>query len=692
MRNAIKKILIANRGEISCRVSKTARRLGIKTVAVYSEADRHAKHVDFADEAVCVGPTLSAKSYLNVPNIMQAIRDTGAQAVHPGYGFLSENASFAQTCEDEGIEFIGPGPHAINAMGDKIQSKLIARDAKVHTIPGFIGILDTPEDILRVANEIGYPVMIKASAGGGGKGMRIAWNDAEAIEGYRMSRDEAKASFGDDRLFVEKFIEEPRHIEIQLIADKHGNVIYLPERECSIQRRNQKVLEEAPSPFITPEVRKVMGEQAVALAKQVGYHSAGTVEFLVDKHRQHYFLEMNTRLQVEHPVTELVSGLDLVEQMIRVAQGEKLGFTQEDVTINGWALESRVYAEDPLRGFLPSTGRLERYVEPTTEMVRTALADIDPEAASGIVRCDSGVREWAEISMHYDPMISKLVTHGPNRLAAINLMRSALDRYVIDGLAHNVNFLREMMDHPRFLSGQIDTKLIEVEFADGYKGYRPNEAQVRDLAAVAGAVQWHGVRAAHAGRSTAPAALPFVVQVLGEDLALTVSAGDSPDRVGVAGEGGWARTLDVRCWGYGASSVFDAIVSGDDAPRNVAVQVIQRKLLGSVLQYCGTKFDITVLSPAQAALMHHMPEPPVNNLANCLVSPMPGVLLSLAVSEGEKVIAGQELAVVEAMKMQNILRAPCDTIVRDIVKSPGDTLSVDDVILEFEQPESAAAA
>ncbi|KAG8464010.1 hypothetical protein KFE25_000178 [Diacronema lutheri] len=696
VRRAIKKILIANRGEISCRVSHTARKLGIKTVAIFSEADRHAKHVSMADESICVGPTLSSKSYLNVPNILQAIRDTGAEAVHPGYGFLSENSKFAAACEADGIEFIGPSVHAIEAMGDKIQSKLIARDAGVHCIPGFIGILDTQDEILRVANEIGYPVMIKASAGGGGKGMRIAYNDKEAVEGYRMSREEAKASFGDDRLFVEKFIEEPRHIEIQLIADKHGNIVYLPERECSIQRRNQKVLEEAPSPFITPEVRKRMGEQAVALAAKVGYHSAGTVEFLVDKHRQHYFLEMNTRLQVEHPVTELVSGLDLVEQMIRVAEGQPLAFTQDQVTIRGWALESRVYAEDPLRGFLPSTGRLEKYVEPTTEGVRLSLEETEPAvAASGLVRCDSGVREWADITMHYDPMISKLITHGADRAAAISLMRVALDTYVIDGLAHNVNFLREMMDHPRFLSGAIDTKLIEHEFISkgGYTGYKPSDSQQRDLLAVAGAVQWKLADLATAAHDAAPAALPLVLTLLGSSHRVTVSPGASPAVLDVAGADGWRRSLAVRQWGLGSSSVFRALAHADDGSRRALdVQVIDRGLLSAVFQYNGTKFTVGALSPEQAHLAQYMPEPVESSLANCLVSPMPGVLLSLAVAKGDKVVMGQELAVVEAMKMQNILRAPCDAVVSDLAKSPGDTLAVDDIILEFEAPEAAAAS
>mmetsp|Transcript_30197 Transcript_30197/g.81144 ORF Transcript_30197/g.81144 Transcript_30197/m.81144 type:complete len:720 (-) Transcript_30197:137-2296(-) len=694
----IKKLMAANRGEIAIRIFRAATELNIKTVAIFSREDLNSVHRYKADEGYMVGKGKSpVGAYLGYEEIVEVALKHGVDAIHPGYGFLSENAGFAQACADQGIEFIGPSPHAINAMGDKIQSKLIAKDADVYTIPGFIGVLETQEDILRIANEIGYPVMIKASAGGGGKGMRIAYSDQEAIEGFRMSRDEALASFGDDRLFVEKFIEEPRHIEIQLIADKHGNVVYLPERECSIQRRNQKVLEEAPSPFITPEVRKAMGEQAVALAKQVGYHSAGTVEFLVDKHRQHYFLEMNTRLQVEHPVTELISGVDLVEQMIRVANGEPLSMRQEDVTINGWALESRVYAEDPLRGFLPSTGRLMRYSEPTTDAVRSALAESDPEAATGIVRVDSGVREWAEISMHYDPMISKLVTHGPTRAASIALMRAALDRYVIDGLAHNVNFLREMMDHPRFLSGKIDTKLIEVEFKDGYTGYAPSEAQARDLAAVAGAIQWKSTAIAMGVRGAALTKVPLVLQVVGGTHEVTVAPGASPESVTVSSAvGGWERTLDVRSWGLGATSIFEALVSSSDsvpgATREpVAVQVIDRKLLGAKLQYCGSKFDVTVLTPAQAALAHYMPEKASDNMANCLVSPMPGILLSLAVKEGEKVVMGQELAVVEAMKMQNILRAPCDAVVGALAKSPGDTLAVDEVILEFEMEEAAAA-
>mmetsp|Transcript_21110 Transcript_21110/g.70947 ORF Transcript_21110/g.70947 Transcript_21110/m.70947 type:complete len:689 (-) Transcript_21110:407-2473(-) len=683
MQRTISKILIANRGEISCRVSATAKRLGIKSVAVYSEADRFAKHVSMADEAVCVGPTRAAESYLNIPRIIQACKDTGAEAVHPGYGFLSENTKFSQACADNGIEFIGPSPSAILDMGDKIQSKKIAQEAGVHTIPGFVGILDTIEEVIRVANDIGYPVMIKASAGGGGKGMRIAYNDAEAAEGFRLSRDEAMASFGDDRLFVEKFIEEPRHIEIQLIADKHGNVIYLPERECSIQRRNQKVLEEAPSPFITPEVRKVMGEQAVALAKQVGYHSAGTVEFLVDKHQQHYFLEMNTRLQVEHPVTEEISGVDLVEQMIRVAEGKELPFKQSDITIKGWALESRVYAEDPLRGFLPATGRLNRYIEPCQAAVRSALELEYPEAAEdGIVRCDSGVTEWSEISMHYDPLISKLITHGKDRPAALKLMAAALDRYVIDGPAHNINFLREMMDHPRFVSGKIDTKFIETEFKEGYHGYQLNDSQQQDLVAVSSAMQWKNVLTAFAS-GTAPKELPLVLTLLSKPHKVLVRRAENDNAVVVEAEG-WKRHLNVRAWGLGGSPVFEAVINDGGAKHDLAVQVLERKLLGVTVQHCGSKFDVRVESPEQAQLAHHMPATVVANLANCLVSPMPGMLVSLTAKKGDRVVMGQELAVVEAMKMQNILRAPCDGVIAELAKSPGDTLAVDEVILELD--------
>lgn len=438
------KILIANRGEIACRIIRTCKKLGIKTVAIYSEPDKYSVHVEMADEAVCVGPAASSQSYLNIDKIIEVVKQTGAQAVHPGYGFLSENRRFQEALAAAGVKFIGPGTEAIQAMGDKISSKKIAKEAGVNIIPGFLGAIDNDPDLIRIANEIGYPVMIKASAGGGGKGMRIAWNDEEAVSGYRLSKQEAMASFGDDTMFVEKFIEEPRHIEIQLLADAHGNAVYLNERDCSIQRRNQKVIEEAPSTFLDAATRAQMGNQAVALAKAVGYESAGTCEFLVDKHRNFYFLEMNTRLQVEHPVTECITGLDLVEHMIRVATGEPLSFGQADVKLEGWAFESRVYAEDPLRGFLPSIGRLVRYVEPSGENIRV----------------DSGVREASEISIHYDPMISKLVTYGATRNEALQKMREALDSYVIRGLTHNINFLRSLCDHPRFISGNINTNFI----------------------------------------------------------------------------------------------------------------------------------------------------------------------------------------------------------------------------------------
>ena len=467
------KILIANRGEIACVVIRTCRRLGIKTVAIFSEPDRYSVHVTMADEAVCVGPAASSASYLNIPNILQAVKDTGAQAVHPGYGFLSENRRFQEALAEAGVKFIGPGTEAIQAMGDKISSKKIAKEANVSIIPGYLGAINGDDELLRIANEIGYPVMIKASAGGGGKGMRIAYDDAEAVDGYRLSKAEAMSSFGDDTMFVEKYIEEPRHIEIQLLADAHGNAVYLNERECSVQRRNQKVIEEAPSTFLTPDTRRAMGEQAVALAKAVGYESAGTCEFLVDKHRNFYFLEMNTRLQVEHPVTEAITGLDLVEHMIRVAAGQPLSFAQKDVRLEGWALESRVYAEDPLRGFLPSIGKLVRYVEPRGEGVRV----------------DSGVREGSDISVYYDPMISKLITYAPTRNEALARMRAALDQYVIRGVTHNINFLRSLCDHPRFIRGDLSTAFIPEEYPDGYKGAEMSDEDVVVLLGTAVAVR-----------------------------------------------------------------------------------------------------------------------------------------------------------------------------------------------------------
>ncbi|MCX7364260.1 MAG: acetyl/propionyl/methylcrotonyl-CoA carboxylase subunit alpha [Alphaproteobacteria bacterium] len=646
------KILIANRGEIACRVIRTAKRLGIKTVAVYSEADADALHVREADEAVFIGPAPSAQSYLQVDKIVAACKQTGAQAVHPGYGFLSEKQEFQKALAEAGITFIGPDAHAIYAMGDKIESKKLAQAAGVSTVPGFLEAIPNADEAVKIANSVGYPVMIKASAGGGGKGMRIAYNDAEAHEGFGSATNEAKASFADDRVFIEKYVEEPRHIEIQLIADGHGNCIYLWERECSIQRRHQKVIEEAPSPFLDEATRKAMGEQAVALAKAVQYKSAGTVEFIVDKHRKFYFLEMNTRLQVEHPVTELITGLDLVELMIRVAAGERLPFEQKDVKLEGWAVEARVYAEDPFRNFLPSTGRLVKYREP---------------APGPDVRVDSGVYEGGEISMFYDPMIAKLCTYGATRGAAIARMRRALDEFYVRGVSHNVPFLAALMAHPRFVAGNLTTNFIAEEFKGGFTAAHLPPRDPAVLAGVAAVVdRLHGHRSGGAQdrRTVMLNRAPVAVTVTGSGPAFKVETG--------------GRTLAIETDWVPGQPLLHARVDGEA----IVVQV-DASGSGWRLVHAGGKAEALVLTPRQAELYALMPIKAAPDTSKFLLSPMPGLLASVAVSEGQEVKAGEALAVVEAMKMENVLRATRDGTVKVLHAKAGDSLRVDQKIVEF---------
>lgn len=658
------KILVANRGEIACRVFKTAARMGIKTVAVYSEADRRALHVQMADEAVCVGPPPSTESYLVIERILQACKDTGVQAVHPGYGFLSENRQFASALEDAGIVFIGPGSHAIEAMGDKITSKRLADDAGVNTIPGFDGIIEDTEHALKIANEVGYPVMLKASAGGGGKGMRVAHNDAECRDGFERATNEARSSFGDDRVFIEKFIEQPRHIEIQLIADRHGNRVYLSERECSIQRRHQKVIEEAPAPLVDQEMRKAMGQQAVALANAVEYHSAGTVEFIVDANKHFYFLEMNTRLQVEHPVTEFVTGLDLVELMIRVADGEKLPFTQDDVRLSGWAIESRIYAEDPLRNFLPSTGRLVRYIPP----------DVSDQ-----VRVDTGVFEGGEVSMHYDPMIAKLITHGATREEAIQQMRTALDRFYIRGVANNIAFVAALMDHPRFRAGRITTNMIAEEYPDGFSAADVIHDDPAMIISVASAINYRYRQRAAQISDQLPGheynvPSDWVVLLDGEFYPVKVAVIDRGHDVEFQGQLNAVRSD----WQFG-QPLFRGTFNG--AP--LCIQVERRDLYYH-LYHSGSESKVAVVIPRIAELWKYMPIKQPPDMTKFMLSPMPGLLTSLAVKPEQEVKTGEEIAVVEAMKMQNTLRAVRDGKVLTIHAWPGETLAVDQPIVEFE--------
>jgi len=664
-----KKILIANRGEIACRVIKTARRMGIATVAVYSDADRDALHVKMADEAVHIGASPAAQSYIVIDKIMAAIRQTGAEAVHPGYGFLSENRLFAAALEAAGVVFIGPPSGAIEQMGDKITSKKLAMAAGVTTVPGHMGLIDDAEHAAKIAAEIGYPVMIKASAGGGGKGMRIAWTDAEAREGFQSSRNEAAASFGDDRIFIEKFVTQPRHIEIQVLADQHGNTVYLHERECSIQRRNQKVIEEAPSPFLDPATRAAMGEQACALARAVSYTSAGTVEFIVDGNRNFYFLEMNTRLQVEHPVTELITGIDLVEQMIRVAAGEPLPFQQSDLRINGWAMESRLYAEDPYRNFLPSIGRLTRYRPP-----------VEGPTATGIVRNDTGVFEGGEISMFYDPMIAKLCTWAPTRAGAIEEMRTALDAFEVEGIGHNLPFCAAVMDHPRFISGEITTAFIAEEFAGGFTGTTLDPATLRRVAGGLAAMNRLAEirRTRISGRMdnhTRKVGNDWVVSLQGEAFALAIAA-DRDGSTVTFGDGGSLRITSD--WTPGQPLARLVI---DGTPLVMKVAKIPS---GFRVRLRGADLRAHVRNPRAAELALLMLEKTAPDTSRYLLCPMPGLIVSIAVAVGDEVQEGQALATVEAMKMENTLRAERRGVVKSISAVQGGNLRVDDVIMEFE--------
>ena len=662
------KILIANRGEIACRVIKTAKAMGIKTVAIYSDADEHALHVQMADEAVHIGPSPANQSYIVIEKVMQAIRQTGAQAVHPGYGFLSENRLFAEALEAEGVVFIGPPAHAIESMGDKITSKKLAQEAGVNTVPGYMGVISNAAEAVHISNEVGYPVMLKASAGGGGKGMRIAWNDAEAREGFQSSKNEAASSFGDDRIFIEKFVTQPRHIEIQVLADSHGNCIYLNERECSIQRRNQKVIEEAPSPFLTPKVRKSMGEQSCALAQAVGYTSAGTVEFIVDSDQNFYFLEMNTRLQVEHPVTELITGVDLVEQMIRVANGEILSLKQNEVKINGWAMESRLYAEDPYRGFLPSIGRLTRYRPPAESRSETA-----------VVRNDTGVFEGGEISLYYDPMIAKLCTWAPNRAGAIAEMRNALDAFEVEGIGHNIPFLSAVMDHPKFCAGNITTAFIEEEYPDGFVGVELPIEILKTVAACAAAMYRLGEirRTRVSGRMDNHERRvrdDWVVSLQGHDFPVDITA--DPNGSTVRFETGGHRVASD--WTPGNSM---AVMNVDGI--DIALKV-EKCTSGFRIRFRGADMRVTVRSPRQAELAKLMIEKTPPDTSKLLLCPMPGLIVKVEVSVGDEVQEGQSLCTVEAMKMENILRAERKSIVSRVYAAAGDSLAVDAIIMEFE--------
>ncbi|MEM7059848.1 MAG: acetyl/propionyl/methylcrotonyl-CoA carboxylase subunit alpha [Pseudomonadota bacterium] len=702
-----KKILIANRGEIACRVIKTARRMGIQTVAVYSDADRDALHVSMADEAIHIGPPPAAQSYIVIDKIMEAVKASGAEAVHPGYGFLSERAEFAEALDKAGVAFIGPPVGAIEAMGDKITSKKLASEAGVSTVPGYMGLIEDADEAVKIAADIGYPVMIKASAGGGGKGMRIAWNEEETREGFQSSKNEAAASFGDDRIFIEKFVTQPRHIEIQVLGDKHGNCIYLGERECSIQRRNQKVIEEAPSPFLDEATRKAMGEQSVALAKAVDYCSAGTVEFIVDGDRNFYFLEMNTRLQVEHPVTELITGQDLVEHMIRVAYGEKLSLAQTDVELNGWAMESRLYAEDPYRNFLPSIGRLTRYRPP--QETENYSPGVVPDAP--VVRNDTGVYEGGEISMYYDPMIAKLCTWGKDRAEAIEGQRVALDEFEVEGIGHNLPFLSAVYDHERFTSGNITTAFIAEEYPEGFEGAELDEASTKRLAAGAAALRL--VTARREGRisgtvngSNTPAPTDWVVSLADQTFNVTAKRAitghvrtEEGVELSLTSKGQDPSQPQVLIHGQGAVDVaFDdgteMTVEGDWTPGDTLTTAIVDGVRMSVkvdqvtdgfrLRYRGAELPVKVRTPRAAELAALMPEKLPPDTSKMLLCPMPGLVVSVAVEVGDEVQDGQALATVEAMKMENVLRAEKKAVVSKINAKAGDSLAVDDVILEFE--------
>jgi propionyl-CoA carboxylase alpha chain len=660
------KILIANRGEIAVRVIKTARRLGIATVVVYSDADAGSLAVEMADETVHIGPSPASESYLRADKIIAACKQTGAEAVHPGFGFLSERAEFARQLEAEGIVFIGPNPAAIDAMGDKIASKRAAAAAGVSTVPGHVGEIDGVEHAVRISEEIGYPVMLKASAGGGGKGIRIAWSRADVEEGFPAVRAEAKGAFGDDRIFIEKFITDPRHIEIQVLGDKHGHVVHLFERECSIQRRNQKVIEEAPSPLLDPETRAAMGAQAVALAQAVGYDSAGTVEFVAGQDKSFYFLEMNTRLQVEHPVTELITGLDLVEQMIRVAAGEPLSFGQDDLRINGWAVESRIYAEDPYRNFLPSIGRLVRYQPP-------AEGDRGPYT----VRNDAGVVEGDEISMFYDPMIAKLCSWGPTREAAVEGQARALEDFHIEGLGHNLPFLSAVMDQPRFREGRLSTAYIKEEFPDGFTGLEADSFQRDAITAAAAAM--HRTVAARAlalgGASAAPRD-EWVILLGSERRPVRLSQADGALTVELLAEGRRLR-LDRLDWRPGRAQ-FRAALDG----RTFSL-VVKPTADGYLIRHRAAQVRTRVLTPLASDLASRLPERAPPDTSRQVVSPMPGLVISIEVAPGQEVRSGETLAVIEAMKMQNILRAERDGVVKSVGPKAGDSVAADEVLIEF---------
>ena len=679
------KILIANRGEIACRVIATAKKMGIATVAVYSEADKEARHVLLADEAVLLGPAPSRESYLVADKIIAAAKATGAQAIHPGYGFLSENEAFSKRCEDEGIAFIGPRHFSIAAMGDKIASKKLANEAKVNTIPGYNDAIASAEAAVDIAKGIGYPVMIKASAGGGGKGLRVAANDKEAFEGFTSCKNEALNSFGDDRVFIEKFVEEPRHIEIQVLGDSHGNVIYLNERECSIQRRHQKVIEEAPSPFISDATRIAMGEQAVALAKAVQYQSAGTVEFVVGKDQSFYFLEMNTRLQVEHPVTEAITGIDLVEMMIRVAYGEKLPITQADVKRNGWAIECRINAEDPFRNFLPSTGRLVRFQTPVQTMFQSNTQDLLG------VRVDTGVQDGGEIPMFYDSMIAKLIVHGTDRNDAISKMREALNGFVIRGISSNIPFQAALLAHPKFVSGDFNTGFIAENYAHGFRAEDVPHHDPDFLVALAAFVR----RKSRERAANLSGQLPGYDVQIGHDYSVVVLGakgdnryipvhvdefrGQSGKAIIKVGENHYiieshSRLNDVRISGTVNGKPFTAQVERGTPKNPLALQV----------QHNGTRIEALVVSPRMAELHQMMPFKTPPDMSRFVLSPMPGLLVNVAVTAGQKVQAGERVAVIEAMKMENILFAAHDGVVKKIMASQGESLTVDQVIVEFE--------
>ena len=663
----IKKILVANRGEIACRVFKTAKKMNIKTVAVYSDADENALHVTMADEAVYIGASSASESYLSIDKIISACKKTGANAVHPGYGFLSERAEFCERLAAENIIFIGPPVNAIEAMGDKITSKKIAQEANVSTVPGHMDLIDDAKHAVTISNKIGYPVMIKASAGGGGKGMRIAWNDEEAIEGFARSKSEAASSFGDDRIFIEKFVVEPRHIEIQVLADQHGNCVYLGERECSIQRRNQKVIEEAPSPFLDEKTRVAMGEQSCALAQAVGYTSAGTVEFIVDKEKNFYFLEMNTRLQVEHPVTELITGIYLVEQMIRVANGEKLNVKQNSIKLNGWAMESRLYAEDPYRNFLPSIGRLTRYRPPTESVTKEC-----------VIRNDTGVFEGGEISMFYDPMIAKLCTWSTNRKKAISAMENALDRFEIEGIGHNLPFLSAVMSHTRFKSGNITTAFIDEEYPDGFEGVNPSDDILDVLSVTALIITRMKMQRISARDSTFDNPVPkednLVTRIVRKNTNVTIS--DVKDGYKISFE---KKSFEASIKYELGGTLAELSING-----NLHAVKVTPVIGGYFLRLRGVEQVVKVMNSRIAELSDLMPEKLPTDTSKFLLCPMPGLIVSIMVSEGDIIEEGQSLAMVEAMKMENVLRAEKPGKVSKISVAEGDSLAVDEIIMEFE--------